>query len=214
VALLRIAATGLHPAPLGDARTLRVGDWVLAAGSPYRLPHSWSAGIVGGLHRGQVGVGLGGHEDFIQTDAAANVGNSGGPLVDASGRVVGMMTAILSRTGVHQGISLAVPIEVVVESAARIRGGGAERGTIGVVVRDAEVRGARRPGLEVTRFHPGSPAPGAGLRPGDVILAVNGTLVHTPADLQRAVWSVPRGGAVVLDVERSGARLRVTVPVR
>jgi len=213
VALLRVSATGLVPLPSGDPRRLRKGDWVLAAGSPFHLPRSWSAGIVSGLGRTGVGVTLKGFEDFIQTDAAANIGNSGGPLLDTEGRVVGMMTAILSRTGRSQGVSLAVPIDVVLDSAKRLSTGGrVARPSLGVVVRETDLRGAGGGGLQVTRFQPGAPAIRAGLRPGDVIVSVDGVATPRVVDMQRAIWR-HRPGETVVVIFLRGAR-RLQAPVR
>jgi serine protease Do len=213
VALLRVPARGLVPLRPGDPRSLRVGQWVLAAGSPYHLERSWSVGIVSGLHRSQVGVNPKGYEDYIQTDAAANLGNSGGPLLDESGEVVGMVTAILSRAGGHQGVTLVTPIDVVMEAAARLRGGGAERPSLGVVVREADARSGAA-GLEVSRFHPGSPAAAAGLRAGDVIVALDGAPIARTADLQRIVWSRPPGTTFLLAFLRAGARMEARVASR
>lgn len=212
VALLKVPLTGLSPVPIGDPRALRLGQWVLAAGSPYQLSHSWSVGIVSGLGRRGVGVNPRGYEDYIQTDAAANLGNSGGPLFDQHGRVVGVVTAILSRATGHQGITLAVPIDAVNQSVARLRGGGGPaRPSLGVRVR--EVRGTQA-GLRITRFDPGSRAQAAGLREGDVIIGAGGAPVRTPADLQRAVWSRASTGRLLILFDRDGRRMQVNVALR
>jgi serine protease Do len=214
VALLRVPLRGLSPLPAGDARSLRVGDWVLAAGSPYHLEHSWSVGIVSGLHRSNVGVNPKGYEDFIQTDAAANLGNSGGPLLDASGRVVGMVTAILTRAGGHQGVTLATPIDAVLDAAARLSGRGGARPSLGAVVRELDSRGAAGTGLEVTRFYAGSAAEAAGLRPGDVIESVDGAVVTRAADLQRIVWAKPAGTVFLVVFRRGPGRFEARVASR
>jgi S1-C subfamily serine protease len=212
VALLRVPVRGLTPLPFGDPSTLRVGAWVLAGGAPYALENSWSIGIVSGLHRSRVGVGRASYQDFIQTDAAANLGNSGGPLLDGNGRAVGLMTAILSRTGGHQGVGLAVPMDAVRSALARLLGGRAPaRPRLGVRVREVAVRGDVGGGLVVTGFDPGSPAPRAGLQAGDVILAAAGAVVLRPADLQRLVWGRKAGDLLVLLVRRGTRRLEVTV---
>src|SRR5262249_41986726 len=149
----------------------------------------------------------GGFEDFIQTDAAANVGSSGGPLLDASGRVVGLVTAILSRTGGFQGVSLAVPIDVVMATAQALRDTGhVVRPSIGLRLRAAApLRAIRLPGgagLEVTEFGDDSSARRAGLRRGDVVLSVDGVPTPTRGILQRLVWSKRRGDTVTLRVQR------------
>jgi serine protease Do len=217
VAVLRVPATGLVPLRAGDPSALRVGDWVLAAGSPFHLARSWSAGIVSGLRRSQVGVALRGFEDFIQTDAAANLGSSGGPLLNASGEVVGMMTAILSRSGRSEGVSLAVPVDVVMEAALRLAaspGRPIARPSLGMVVREVDVHGTGQPGLVVTRFHERAPAAAAGLREGDVILAVGGRPTVYVSDLQRATWATQPGQSVAVVFARDGRRFEVSVTPR
>lgn len=215
VAVLKVEAAGLTPLPVGSSSSLRKGQWVLAAGSPFHLPRSFSVGIVGGLGRSGVGTNLRGYEDFIQTDAAANVGNSGGPLLDASGAVVGMMTAILSRTGRSEGVGLAVPIEAVLASARRLASGqAAPRPSLGVIVRETPARGGAPAGLEVTRFQPRSSAREAGLEVGDLLLQVDGTAVPRVADLQRVIWAKPPGSAVDVVFLRRGQTFRVPVPLR
>lgn len=213
LALLRVPLQGLTPLTFGDSRRLRLGQWVLAAGSPYQLSHSWSVGIVSGLGRRGVGVNPRGYEDYIQTDAAANLGNSGGPLFDTDGRVVGVVTAILSRATGHQGITLAVPAEIVQQTIARMRGGNAPaRPSLGVRVREVQV--GNEAGLRITRFDPGSAAQRAGMREGDVIVAVGSTRVGRAAELQRAVWATPAGINVSLTFLRGGRRLQLAVALR
>lgn len=211
VALLKVGLSGLRPLQLGDARSLRKGQWVLAAGSPFHLPRSFSVGIVSGLGRSGVGTSLKGYEDFIQTDAASNVGNSGGPLMNASGEVVGMMTAILSRTGRSQGVGLAVPIAAVVDSVRRMQGGATSRPSLGVVVREQD---PRTPGLLITRFLPNASGRQAGLQVGDVIVAVAGVSVPRVADLQRVVWARAAGTAVPVTFLRAGRRYQVQAQLR
>jgi S1-C subfamily serine protease len=214
VALLRVEASGLPTLAVGNARALRKGQWVLAAGSPYRLPRTFTAGIVSGLERSDV-VNPTGYEDYIQTDAAINLGNSGGPLMDAHGRVVGMTTAILSRSGGNQGIGFAVPIDVVVAVAEQLRQrGSVQRPTLGVVVRTTTPReGLGIPGGEgmvVTRFADESSGRRAGLREGDVILRADGTPTGSRGALLRTVWA--KGGQpVTLEVLRGGQVLAVAV---
>jgi serine protease Do len=208
VALLRIPAGGLVAAPRGSARSLQKGDWVLAAGSPYRLARSWSVGIVSGLGRRGIGVSPRAIEDYIQTDAAANLGNSGGPLFDAAGQVVGVVTVILSRATGSQGVSLAVPIDVVIDAVTRLQGGAPARSELGLRVRPATG------GPVVTSVSPGGPAGTAGLRVGDQIVEVGGAAVRTSADLQRAWWQGASQGAVRFVFVRGGQRLQVTVTPR
>ena len=211
VALLKIDADGLVPLPIGSPRTVRRGQWVLAAGSPYRLPRSFSVGIVSGLERSDV-VNPNGYEDYIQTDAAINIGSSGGPLLDAGGRVIGLNTAILSRSGGNQGIAFAVPIDVVLQAAEQLRARGTiVRSTLGVVVRAASpLESLRLPGgggLYVTRFATESPARKAGLEEGDVILTVDGVATPSRGPLLRTIWTKRGGTVVALEFLRGNQRL-------
>lgn len=119
VAVLKVEAQGLHPIAVGNSRALEVGDWVLAIGNPFDLPQTVSSGIVSA--KGRANVGIVDYEDFIQTDAAVNPGNSGGPLVDLEGRVVGINTAIASRSGSDDGIAFAIPIHMAMEVAGDLR---------------------------------------------------------------------------------------------
>ncbi len=215
VSLLKIEATGLTPLALGAPRSLRLGQWVIAAGSPYRLPRSFSVGIVSGLERSDV-VNPGGYEDYIQTDAAINLGSSGGPLLDATGRVIGLNTAILSRSGGNQGIAFAVPIDVVAMVVEQLKAKGTVvRPTLGAVVRAASpLESLRLPGgggLIVTRFGDESPARRAGLREGDVILGVDGVPTPSRGILLRTIWARSAGRSVTLDVLRGAERLALPV---
>lgn len=216
VAVLKIDAQGLPTLPVGNPRALRKGQWVLAAGSPYRLSRSFSVGIVSGLERSDVGTPVP-YEDFIQTDAAINLGSSGGPLLDAHGQVVGVTTAILSRSGGNQGIGFAVPIDVIVPVVEALRQGRPlSRPSIGAFVRDLAAREAIAvpggAGQLVTRFTDDSAARRAGLEAGDVVLRVDGTPTPSRGVLLRAIWSKPVGSTVSLDVWRRGQTL--TIPVR
>jgi len=215
IALLRVPLGGLRPLPIGNPRRLRVGQWVLAGGSPYNLPNSWSVGIVSALGRSNVGIGSKALRDFIQTDAAANLGNSGGPLLNADGRVVGVMTAILSRTGGHQGVALAVPIDLAMAAVGRLRGGrGGHRPSLGVRVRELPARPGLAGGLAVSGFEPASSAAAAGLRVGDVILIAGGTATLRSIDLQRILWALRPGAVLVLVLRRDGHRVQISVRPR
>jgi len=200
IALLRIPVQGCRPLPIGDPASLELGQWVLTAGSPYRLARSWSAGIVSGLGRTGVGVNPRGHENFIQTDASAHLGNSGGPLLDTNGRVVGVVTATFSGTGGYQGITLAMPIDAVMATVRRMRGGNAERPSLGLRGRDVTV--GRRRGLEITGFDPGSPAARAGLKIGDLVVAFNRKPIASAAELRQAVWALSRGSTATITYKR------------
>ena len=211
LALLRIPLQGLRPLPMGDPRTVRVGDWVLAAGSPYHLRRSWSVGIVSAFGRRNVGHTSKSDVRFIQTDAAANLGNSGGPLLDADGRVVGVMTAILSRSSGHQGVALAAPIDYALRFVGR--GFGTRPSTLpsaDLGIRLQSVRG----GVLVTGAPAASRAYAAGIRRGDILVSVDGQAVRHPDDVRRAVMLHRGSGQLQLSFFRDGATSVVSVPLR
>lgn len=214
VTVLRVPLQGLTPLEAGDSRALRVGDWVLSAGSPFALPHSWSAGIVSALHRRHVAVDPRTYEDFIQTDAAANLGSSGGPLLDAQGRAVGMVTQILTRSGGFQGVALATPIEAVLAAARAILGrNGAPPPSLGIVVAERGTGGSGV-GVEITRFLPGSAAQAAGLVVGDLITEVDGHPAASTSSVQDALRGRSPGERIRLRILRAGQPLDFDVPLR
>jgi len=204
VALVKVDVAGLAALVPGDPHALRKGEWVLAAGSPYRLENSWSVGIVSGLGRSGVGVNPRGYQSYIQTDAAANLGNSGGPLVDARGRVVGVVTAILSHGVGSQGVTLAVPIDVAMRSVSTWLSPSARpRPSAGLGVRAAQG------GLLVTEVTRDSPAERAGLRVGDLVVGAAGREATDPAQIQSAWWALRPGEALSLRVRRGAETLAV-----
>ncbi|MCB1274986.1 Do family serine endopeptidase [Prosthecobacter sp.] len=222
VALIKIDATGLKPATMGDSSQLRVGDIVLAAGAPMELSRSVSQGIVSALGRSNGGiVGRGrvqGYEDFIQTDASINPGNSGGPLVDAMGRVVGISTAILSRTGMNAGIGFAIPINMALHIVEDLLDDGMiQRGFLGVGIEDltpekASLLGANEEsGAIVTMVGADSPAEKAGVQLEDVIIGINGQKVDSSSRLRLIVSSTKPGTQVPVDIIRNGKRTAVNV---
>ncbi len=183
VAIIKIDATDLPVLPLGDSEALEVGEWVLAVGNPFGLSHTLTAGIVSA--KGRSGVGLSDYEDFIQTDAAINPGNSGGPLVDLDGRVIGMNTAIFSRSGGSMGIGFAIPINMVKAIRDQLLSSGhVIRGFLGIVIQDLTPELAKtfdmdeEEGVLVAQVTPGSPADEAGLKQGDVIVSFDGKQVR------------------------------------
>ncbi len=215
VALLRIAAHGLPAVRIGDATRLQVGEWVVAIGSPFGLDNTVTAGIVSAKARD-----TGEYTPLIQTDVAVNPGNSGGPLIDMYGRVVGMNSQIYSRTGGFMGISFAIPVNQVVAVAEQLKASGhVVRGRIGVAVEPLERRLARSLGLDDARgalvgaVEPGGAAAVAGVLPGDIILSVDGHAVERSSDLPRLVGAIRPGSRIPLQVFRLGhARtLQVTV---
>ncbi|WP_395738879.1 Do family serine endopeptidase [Prosthecobacter sp.] len=232
VALIKIEATGLKPATLGDSSKLRVGDIVLAAGAPMELSRSVSQGIVSALGRSNEGIvgggrsnGRGGkvegYEDFIQTDASINPGNSGGPMVDGMGRVIGISTAILSRTGMYAGIGFAIPINMALNIVEDLLDDGAvQRGFLGVEILDLDPETARllqiedQAGALVKRVGAESPAEKAGIQVEDVIVAINGKKVDSSSRLRLIVSSCKPGTQIPIDVMREGRRLTLTATLQ
>lgn len=214
VAVLKIESENLPVAVLADSDQIRVGDIVFALGNPLGVGQTVTMGIVSATGRQQIGIlGREGYEDFIQTDAAINQGNSGGPLVDAEGRVIGINTAILTRTGGNIGIGFAIPINMVATvMKSLIETGMVERGFLGVEIQDVtsammedfgltEARGA-----VIVRVTPGSPAEQAGLRHGDVIARVNDRPVDNTQQLRLVIAQIRPGTPAKLEIVRDGAR--------
>lgn len=206
VAVLRIKADNLTAVPIGESRTLEVGDFVLAVGNPFGLGQTVTSGIVSAI--GRSGLGIEGYEDFIQTDAPINPGNSGGALVTLDGRLVGLNTAILSRSGGSNGIGFAVPIDMARRIMQQlVENGEVHRGRIGVALR------ASNNGAEVASVDRGSPAALAGLEKGDVIVAVDGRPVASSQQLRALVGVMPAGAELEIRYRRGGdmklARLRI-----
>jgi serine protease Do len=219
IAVVKVDARNLPTVRLGDADGLEVGDWVLALGYPLDLGQTTTAGIVSAKGRSIGIMGRSGAEapleHYIQTDAAINPGNSGGPLVDLQGRVVGINSAIASPTGFYSGYGFAVPINLARRVAEDLmRDGRVHRPMIGVEIRDAtsadaEVFRLPSPDGAVVAAEPRGPAAGAGLRLGDVIVAVDGQAVGSSGDLMEMVMRKHPGDRVALDIIRYGDRSRV-----
>ena len=220
VALIKIDATGLPQATLGDSDKLRVGDIVLAAGAPMELNRSVTQGIVSALGRSGMNiVGRGrmaGYEDFIQTDASINPGNSGGPLVDALGRVVGINTAILSRSGMNAGIGFAIPVNMAMRIVGDLIDSGAvRRGYLGIELEDIDREKAEMFGLQdqggalVRRVTDNSPARAAGMEVGDVVVALDGLRVDGSSKLRLIVSSRKPGTEVTMTVLRDGQNIPI-----
>src|SRR5215211_2156828 len=218
IAVLRIKADNLIAVALGDSSRLQVGDFVLAVGNPFGLGQTVTSGIVSAL--GRSGLGIEGYEDFIQTDASINPGNSGGALVTLDGRLIGIYTAIFSRTGNNVGIGFAVPIEMaraVMEQI--IAHGEVKRGRIGITVKDVmadqgQLGGAtKRNGAVLNSVEPGSPAAKAGLAKGDVVTAIDSTPIRSASHLRNMLGLKRAGTTVQITWERKGAAL-TTIPVR
>ncbi|HWH17495.1 MAG TPA: Do family serine endopeptidase [Allosphingosinicella sp.] len=219
LALLKIRANGLPFVRFGDSTQTRVGDWVVAIGNPFGLGGTVTAGIVSALHRSLPGGGV--YDRFIQTDASINTGNSGGPLFDLNGNVVGINTALISPTGGNVGVGFAVPAEQArpVIDALR-RGQRVQRGYIGVGLQtiedDAMARALGVPknsGELIRSVTPGGPADRAGIRQGDVVVSVNNRAVTPENTLAHIVSTLPIGSRVPVELIRGGQRQRVTVVI-
>ncbi|MCB9761455.1 MAG: trypsin-like peptidase domain-containing protein [Alphaproteobacteria bacterium] len=201
VALIKVAAEGLPALALGDSGAMRVGDWVLAIGNPFGLGHTVSVGIVSGKGRALGGI----YDDYLQTDAAINPGNSGGPLFDLDGRVIGMNTAILQNAN---SVGFAIPIDMIEEMLDPLRTEGqVARGWLGVGVGEPEGRA----GALIAQVHSGTPAAGAGLLNGDVVLAIDGTPIASSQQLVHRIGRYPPGATVELDVLRGEQAQVITV---
>ena len=217
VALLEIDGKDLPTLPVGESRALRPGQWVVAIGSPFGLDHSVTAGIVSAVGRANPYANQQ-YVPFIQTDVAINRGNSGGPLLDTRGRVVGINSQIFSNSGGYMGVSFAIPIDMVMNVVAQLRETGTvSRGQIGVSLQELDPEMVRQWGLPdargalVTRVFPGTPAERAGLEPGDVIRSFNGTRVDTSSDLPPLVGALPPGTEVTLSLLRDGREREVAL---
>lgn len=215
VAVVKIQATGLPAVKVGDVSRLRVGEWVMAIGSPFGLDNTVTAGIVSAKQRD-----TGDFLPFIQTDVAINPGNSGGPLINMRGEVVGINSQIYSRSGGFMGISFAIPMDEAIRVSDQLRANGrVSRGRIGVqiapVTKDvAESLGlGKAQGVLVRGVEEGSPAEKAGLEAGDIILRFDGKAIEKPADLPRAVGNTKPGNRVTLTVFRRGANRDLSVTV-
>ena len=217
VALIRIDAAGLPVVKLGDPNKLRVGEWVLAIGSPFGFDNTVTAGIVSGKARSLPQENL---VPFIQTDAAVNPGNSGGPLFNLRGEVVGINSQIYSRTGGYMGLSFAIPIDIALDVQNQLRSAGhVSRGRIGVVIQEvtkelADSFGlAKAQGALVNAVEKGGPADKAGVEVSDIITKFDGKNVGSSNELPRIVSATRPGSKVGMQVWRKGASKELTVTV-
>ncbi|MEO7242826.1 MAG: DegQ family serine endoprotease [Variovorax sp.] len=215
VAVVKIEATGLTPVKVGNITRMRVGEWVIAIGSPFGLENTVTAGIVSAMQRD-----TGDYLPFIQTDVAVNPGNSGGPLINMRGEVVGINSQIYSRSGGFQGISFAIPIDEAIRVTDQLRNNGrVSRGRIGVqidqVTREiADSIGlAKAEGALVRGVEAGAPGEAAGIQPGDVITKFDGKLIEKPRDLPRLVGNTTPGTKSVVTIFRRGALRDLNVTV-
>ena len=215
VAVVKIQATGLPAVKVGDVSRLRVGEWVMAIGSPFGLENTVTAGIVSAKQRD-----TGDYLSFIQTDVAINPGNSGGPLINMRGEVVGINSQIYSRSGGFMGISFAIPMDEAMRVSEQLRSNGrVSRGRIGVQIAPvtkevAETIGlGKAQGVLVRGVEEGSPAEKAGLEAGDIITRFDGKAIDKPADLPRAVGNTKPGSKVGITVFRRGGLRDLSITV-
>jgi serine protease Do len=215
IAVVKIDATGLPAVKIGDPAQVRVGEWVLAIGSPFGFENTVTAGIVSATSRS---LPEGSYVPFIQTDAAVNPGNSGGPLFNMRGEVIGINSQIYSRSGGFQGIAFAIPIDAAIGVEQQLLAHGkVERGRLGVGVQELNASLAKSFGLDrprgalVSQVDPGSPAEKAGLKPGDVIVGFNGKPIDQSNQLPPLVAQVKPGAAAKLQVWRGGKESELTV---
>ena len=218
IAVIKIDAKGLIPLPWGDSTKLRVGEIVFAIGNPFGLNQTVTRGVISAV--GRANVGIADYEDFIQTDAAINPGNSGGALVNARGELIGINTAILSRTGGYQGIGFAVPSSMarqVMDSLVKYKK--VVRGWLGVSIQDVTSDLADEFGVKdlkgalVSGVMKKSPADKAGIKQGDVILQYNGKVVEDTGHLRNMVSQTPVGTAVKVKLQRAKKEVDVEVVV-
>ena len=217
IALIKVDAKDLPTVKIGRADTLRVGQWVLAIGSPFGFEQSASQGIVSALGRSLPGDA---YVPFVQTDVPINPGNSGGPLIDLAGRVVGVNAQIYSQSGGYQGVAFAIPVDVAMQVAAQLKADGkVTRGWLGIGIQDVNQELAssfkldQPTGALVASVEPHSPAAVAGIRPGDVIRSYDGKPIVEAGDLPPKVAVTPPGHDAALEVWRNGKSLGVDVTI-
>lgn len=219
LAVVRIKGAGkLKAAKMGTSGALEVGDWVLAIGNPFGLSETVTAGIISAKGRG---LGLTDREDFLQTDAAINPGNSGGPLINLNGEVVGINTAISSRSGGYQGVGFAIPIDIArFVSDSLVKYGTVKRAYLGAAIQPLtpdlakEFRVESSGGALVSKVMPNSPAEKAGLKQGDVVVRFGSEEIASPSQLIAEVEQTPMGQTRTLEVIREGKPQRIDVTLR
>jgi len=219
IALLKIPVANASVVPWGDSAQLKVGEWVLAVGSPFQLSQTVTAGIISAT--GRTNVGFAEYEDFIQTDAAINPGNSGGALINTRGELVGINTGIFSQSGGYQGIGFAVPSNLARRVVTELmQYGEVRRGSIGYLRVDKltdeyaqELSAPNTNGALIIQMTRASEGYEAGLRPGDVIVGFNGQRVDDPSQFFRFVADAKIGSTATVRVLRSGRALEVKLPI-
>lgn len=218
VAVIEIKASGIPALKLADSSSLDVGEWVVAIGNPFGLNHTLTVGVVSA--KGRTSVGINDYEDFIQTDAAINPGNSGGPLVNLDGDVVGINTAIFSRSGGYMGIGFAIPSSLAQQIVDQlIDDGEVTRGFLGVLIQPltkdlADSFGIdSREGILISEVHDDTPAEKAGFESGDVIIELEGKPVSDVGSFRNRISLTPPGNEVFISVIRDGKRKKLSVSI-
>ncbi|HEX6612280.1 MAG TPA: Do family serine endopeptidase [Rhodanobacteraceae bacterium] len=215
IAVIQIQAKDLTALPIADSKKLRVGDFVVAIGDPFGLGQSATSGIISGLQRQDLRSN--GYQNYIQTDASINPGNSGGALVNLAGELVGINSMIYSPSGASAGLGFAIPSDLAVSVMQQlIKTGHVSRGSLGVEAQDLTPQVAQalgttaRQGALITEVTPDSPAAKTGLKPGDLVVAVDGKPISDAQDLRNAQGLKPLGTTLTLDVQRGGKHLQVS----
>jgi serine protease Do len=206
IAVIKVQTTDALPSvPWGDSRKAEVGDWIMAAGNPFGLGGSVSVGIISAEGRD---LGSGPFDNFLQLDAPINPGNSGGPVFNMEGQVIGVSSVIVSPTGASVGIGFAIPSEAVSRTVTQLLSKGTiERGWLGVSVED------RDEGVTIATMDRAGPAAKAGIKTGDVVVAINGDKIDSSRGLIRAVAVVPPGNNVRVTIRRQGHEMEIPVSV-
>jgi serine protease Do len=217
LALLKIESAGLPYVKFGDSKSARVGDWAIAIGNPFGLGGTVTAGIVSAVHRN---IGSGQYDRYIQTDASINQGNSGGPLFDLDGNVIGINTAIFSPTGGNVGLGFSIPAELAKPVIEQLRATGTvKRGYLGVAIQPLSTdiaAGLALPkdkGEIVASVEPNGPAAKAGIKQGDVIVRINGSDVTYDNTLSYVVANTPIGSSVPIELVRDGQRRTISATI-
>lgn len=218
IALLKIKANNLPTLPIGNSDLIKPGEWVIAIGNPFGLNHTVTVGVISA--KGRSGIGISDVEDFIQTDAAINPGNSGGPLLNLRGEVIGMNTAIFTRSGGYMGIGFAIPSNIIKMVVEQLKTKGVvERGFLGVSIQDLTPKLAKDLGIKVsegaliTEVVPNSPAAKAGLKEKDVVIGFNDRPVRSASELKNYILLTKPGTEVMLKVIRNNQTLEIKVKI-
>ncbi len=218
VAVIKVPAENLSDINLADSDHLRVGDFVVAIGNPFGLGQTVTSGIISAL--GRSGLGIEGYEDFIQTDASINPGNSGGALVNLRGELVGINTAIFSRSGGNIGIGFAIPANIALHIMEQlVEKGEVERGFLGIQAQDLSPELAeafnlkKQQGAIINQVFEDSPAEKAGFKPGDVVISLDGKSVKNAADVRNRIGLLPVGEKVRFEILRDGQSKIISVEI-